>query len=353
MKKLRSRAKLALDIVRRRGLPGLANVAKAAYSLAVEPDVVPGGPLYVQVEPTIVCNLACSFCINPELNRPVKSMTAEQFETILDKIPSLEKVSLVGIGEPLLNKDLMKMLRAAKARQMTVGFTTNGTIMPPRIIEEICDISPDWLHTSLDGATKATFENIRKGANFDAILKNLERLMAALDGASRPEISVWFVGIKDNIHELPALVRLVDGLGIKNLYVQSVHFWGHESWREKNQPQSIANELERVGIFFEQAREEASALGMTLEVCNLPDPNLGRECQWPWRACYITAEGFITPCCIQGSDPTVINFGNIFEQSFGEIWNSPDYQTFRRKLKSPDIPKICEGCTSYYETMRV
>ncbi len=34
MKKLRSRAKLALEIVKRRGLPGLANVAKAAYSLA-------------------------------------------------------------------------------------------------------------------------------------------------------------------------------------------------------------------------------------------------------------------------------------------------------------------------------
>lgn len=353
MKKFRSRASFALEIVRRRGLRGLANVAKAAYSLAVEPDVVPGGPIYVQVEPTIVCNLACSFCINPELNRSVRFMSAEQFETILDQIPSLEKVSLVGIGEPLLNKDLMDMVRAAKARRMNVGFTTNGTIMPPRIIEEICDIRPDWLNISLDGATKATFEGIRLGADFDAILKNVERLMGAMDEAARTEVAIWFVGLNENIHELPALVRLVDGLGIRNLNVQSVHFWGHESWREKNEPQSILTQLERAGTFFEEARREATSRGVSLEVCNLPDPQLGRQCQWPWRACYITAEGFITPCCIQGSDPTVINFGNIFEQPFEEIWNSPAYQDFRRKLKSPDIPKICEGCTSYYDTMRV
>jgi radical SAM protein with 4Fe4S-binding SPASM domain len=353
MKKLRSRAMLALEIVKRRGLTGLINVAKSAYSLAVEPDVVPGGPLYVQVEPTIVCNLACSFCINPELNRSVRFMSAEQFEAILDKIPTLEKVSLVGIGEPLLNKDLMSMLRAAKSRAIDVGFTTNGTIMPPRIVEEICEIDPNWLNISLDGATKATFEGIRHGADFDAILKNVERLMGAMDGAARTEVAVWFVGLNENIHELPDLVRLVDGLGIRSLFVQSVHFWGHESWRERNEPKSLLTQLERVTPFFEQARQEASSRGLSLEVCNLPDPQLGRQCQWPWRACYITAEGFITPCCIQGSDPTVINFGNIFEQPFEDIWNSHAYQAFRRELKSPDIPKICEGCTSYYDTVRV
>jgi radical SAM protein with 4Fe4S-binding SPASM domain len=331
----------------------LANVVKAAYSLAFEPDVVPGGPLYVQVEPTIVCNLACKFCISPELNRSTKFMTAEQFELILDRIPSLEKVSLVGVGEPLLNKDLMKMVKAAKRRRIAVGVTTNGTIMPERLIEDICSTSPDWINFSLDGATASTFEEIRQGANFTQVLSNIESLMKALDSVRGPTVSVWFVGIRENIRELPALVRLVDRLGIKNLYVQSVHFWGHEVWRERNEPLALHMGPVEVEAIFKEARREASRRGVTLEVCNFPDPKLGRQCQWPWRACYITVEGYVTPCCVQGSDPTLINFGNIFEKPFEEIWNSEEYQAFRRRLKSADIPEICIDCTSFYESFRI
>ena len=50
-------------------------------------------------------------------------------------------------------------------------------------------------------------------------------------------------------------------------------------------------------------------------------------------------------------DPDVINFGNIFEKPFNEIWNSPSYQEFRRKLRSDTPPEICIDCTSYYDKL--
>jgi radical SAM protein with 4Fe4S-binding SPASM domain len=57
----------------------------------------------------------------------------------------------------------------------------------------------------------------------------------------------------------------------------------------------------------------------------------------------------VTPCCENGSDPERINFGNIFEQSFADIWNSEQYQKFRLVLQSTDSrPAICTDCPSYH-----
>lgn len=353
IEKLRSKVKTVLGVTKRQGARGLVNVANVAYSRAFEPDFVSGWPLFIVVETTIACNLSCTICTNPEFDRPVTLMSPEQFETILDKIPTLAGVGLTGVGEPLTNKNIMRMVRAAKARGLGAGFTTNGTIMPSETVEEICDVGLDWLNFSIDGATKDTFEKIRVGADFGEVLKNIERLMTALDGQRRTDVAISFVGQSENIHELPELVRLVGKLGINNIYVRSIQVRGSEDLRKRNEERSILAQMDRFRTYLEEASRTASALGVTLWECRFPDPQLGRRCQWPWRSCFISVEGFVTPCCLQGSDPRIINFGNIFEMPFRDIWNSPDYQTFRRRLKSPDIPEVCVGCTNYYNSMSV
>ena len=335
----------------REGIRGLGSLLKSAYDYYREPELLRGAPMFLQVEPTILCNLECKFCINPYLPRTRTSLTLEKFRQVLEQSPRLTKISLVGIGKSFMNKELWPIIREAKARGLAIGTTSNGTTLNDRILHEIVDSGLDWLNFSLDGATKATYEAMRPGAVFEQVLANIRKVVAAVGDRERPELAIWFLANRENIRELPLMVPLVKGLGIPRLRTQGVHYWGHEDWKDKaGEANDIPGLLETLRDVARQARDA----GMDFQALNFPDPAAPRGCKWPWKGSYITADGYVTPCCENGSDPDKINFGNLFQQPYEEIWNSDAYRAFRRELRSTTSrPKICEACPSYHKPIDI
>ena len=336
---------------RRGGWRGLVSLAKSAYDYYREPDVLRGSPLFLQVEPTILCNLECKFCINPYLPRARATLSLDKFRALLEKTPHVAKLSLVGIGESFMNKELWQIVREAKLRGIEIGTTSNGTTLNDHILQEIVESGLDWLNFSLDGATKATYEMMRPGAVFEQVLGNIRKVVAAVGERERPTLAIWFLASRDNIQELPMMVPLVKGLGIPRLRTQGVHYWGHEDWQERERRANDIRELlETLRAVARQAREA----GVEFQALNFPDPTAERGCKWPWRGSYITADGYVTPCCENGSDPDKINFGNIFQQSYEDIWNSEAYRAFRKQLRSKDSrPAICADCPSYHRSVTI
>lgn len=346
--RLTEKAGFVLDVLRTRRLRGLVNLVLCAHDLVWEPESVTSQILYAQIEPTTACNLRCVACdvaFTPK--ERIRQMTLSQFQAILGRLPFLQKVSLVGVGETLLNPNVGEMVRYAKARGIRIGFATNGTFLNADRPAQLIEAGVDWLNVSMDGATKATFERIRVGANFEQVVENIRNLMRVVGRRKRPEVSVWFVARQDNLGELPALVRLVRTLGVRTLCVQGLHFWGKTGWRSAWERQQPSADLIETRQKLQEAQAVAKAVGVRFEYVNISDGAAERSCNWPWRACYITVEGFVTPCCVHGTDPNVLNFGNLLEQSFADIWNGERYREFRRQLKSPSPHSICVDCPSY------
>ncbi|MBI3825268.1 MAG: radical SAM protein [Candidatus Rokubacteria bacterium] len=330
---------------------GVLGAARAAWDYYREPDVVTGSPLFLQVEPTILCNLECAFCINPFLPRTRTSLTLAKFQQLLDQAPSVAKISLVGIGESTMNKELWAIVRHAKSRGIEIGTTSNGTILTDRIFNEIFDSGLDFLNFSLDGATKGTYEKMRPGAVFEDVLANIERVVTEARRRGRPPIAIWFLSTSQNIGELPMMVDLVKELGVTRLCTQGVHYWGHEDWHGRARE---ANSIPELRQTLREVAARARANGIAFQALNFPDVTAERGCKWPWKGSYITADGFVTPCCENGSDPDKINFGNVFQTPYAEIWNSPAYQQFRRDLRDPaSRPPICVDCPSYHRTLTI
>lgn len=330
---------------------GLAAACRAAFDFLGEPLRVRGTPAFLQIEPTILCNLECKFCINPFLDRAREALTLEKFQRILDQVPTVVKISLVGIGESTLNKNLFDLVREAKRRGIEIGTTSNGTILNEKILEGFVHSGLDWLNFSLDGATKETYERMRPGATFEKTLENIRRVVAAVGDRPKPKLDIWFLSTSYNIDELPRMVPLVKSLGIRKLCTQGVHYWGHEDWKDGA---SKANAVPDLLRRLREARDLARREGLEFVAQNFPDPSKPRACKWPWKGSYITADGFVTPCCENGSDPKKINFGNLFETSYRQIWNGEGYREFRQGLKSrARRPKICEACPSYYQTLEI
>ena len=83
------------------------------------------------VEITNRCNLACSFC--PKTKREPRTMSAQEFGLVLSRLEGyVQYVYLHVMGEPLLHPELTTFFALAKARDMKICITTNGTLLQKR-----------------------------------------------------------------------------------------------------------------------------------------------------------------------------------------------------------------------------
>ena len=332
---------------------GVLNLIRAASDLYREPLQVASCPIYIQIEPTLYCNLECKMCVNPLNNRERRHMQLKEFKTILEYIPSVSKISLVGAGEPLLNPDLFDMIDYAKSKGIMIGFATNGTLLNDNVCKGIIESKTDWVNISLDSADKDTYENIRKRASLEALLDNIRSFSAMKADTQIPEISLWFVIMKDNITGLPEVIKLASDLGVKKVSAQLEHNWSNEQIKNRMAGKQAGSLQEALRGVLKKAQAKAKEFGIKFNYVNIPDVSSRRSCKWPWKSCYITVEGFVTPCCLQGANPDVINFGNIFKESFDRIWNGFEYQEFRGRLKSKMPPEICIGCPGYHKRLEL
>src|SRR3974390_3742740 len=74
-------------------------------------------PVCVYLEVTNRCNLLCTTCPRTyEELEPPADMSWDLFRLIVDQLPDLQRAVLHGVGEPMLVKDLPRMVRHLKQR---------------------------------------------------------------------------------------------------------------------------------------------------------------------------------------------------------------------------------------------
>jgi MoaA/NifB/PqqE/SkfB family radical SAM enzyme len=88
----------------------------------------------------------------------------------------------------------------------------------------------DEYRCSIDGARPETYARIRGADLLHKLTDGLEGLIKtkARLQTSTPRISIWCVSTKDNLAELPGLVRLAARLGVPEVYVQQMTYFAQE-----------------------------------------------------------------------------------------------------------------------------
>ena len=87
-------------------------------------------PVCLYLETTNRCNLLCETCPRTfEELEPPADMSWELFTRIVDQFPNIARVVLHGVGEPMMVKNLPRMIRYLKDRGTYVLFNTNGTLL--------------------------------------------------------------------------------------------------------------------------------------------------------------------------------------------------------------------------------
>src|ERR1700693_4788447 len=197
-------------------------------SVQADSDVPEHEPVCLYLETTNRCNLLCTTCPRTyaELEPPA-DMSWELFTSIVDQVPQLERAVLHGVGEPMLVKNLPKMVRYLKDRGTYVLFNTNGTVLNEKNGRALIDAGLDELRVSLAASTAKSYRAIRGKDYFGRILKNVRafRALQEREGHDRPRVSAWLTGLKETIAELPAFVKVAAEIGVREVYLQRLVFF--------------------------------------------------------------------------------------------------------------------------------
>lgn len=320
---------------------------------------------FAQIEPVGQCNLRCRMCAiqfrrDGPPHGPLAFMAIETFRRLLDELPGLETLHLQGLGEPLMHPRFFDMVRDAAARGIRVTTNTNLTLLSERRARECVASGLAELHASLDGASAETFERIRVRAKFSRVKRHLETLLRVRRemGAGHPRVRLVVVVMRENLHELPALVELAHALGVESVFVQHLcHDFGEAGLPAHYRPmrafveaQTLLNDdPARVARYFDRARARAAARGVDLRLPRTerraarPAP----RCDWPWRGPYISYQGDAMPCCMLAT-PDRANLGNMAQQGVEAVWKGRAYGEFRRALASAEPPDVCRSCAVYH-----
>ena len=319
-------------------------------------------PTNLYLETTNRCNLRCRGCILYDGQRePERDITLPDFFMITDQLAGLERVTLHGVGEPLLNEQLPAMIGHLNKRHVYTLFNSNGILLDPKRQRELIESGLDELRISLDAATAAGYKKIRNSNQFDRIVRNLRTLVKLQQARSltRPKLSLWFLGTKDNISELPEFVKLAADIGICDIYLQRlVYYRDAEGYGVAREHKSLRDTDHESLDFVQQSQKLAENHGLRFNASGLCQPldsvqgdgaekNPWSRCYRPQTLIYITASGNVLPCCIAPFatvDYASLFLGNVYKSSLKDIWLGARYQKFRDQLQTTDPPQCCEGC---------
>jgi MoaA/NifB/PqqE/SkfB family radical SAM enzyme len=322
--------------------------------------VVDRPPTCVYLEVTNRCNLLCTTCPRTfeALERPT-DMTWEVFTRIVDQLPDLSRAVLHGVGEPMMVRDLPRMVRHLKGRGVHVLFNTNGTLLDEKRGRGLVEAGLDELRVSLDAAEPQAFERVRGVNAFEGIVANVGAFTALQRElrAELPRVSLWLTGLKETLDQLPRFVQLAHELGVAEVYLQRLVYFQDGQGLARPESTLFENlQAEEEGT-LRRAEELARTLGVRFNASGAAEPEDSIKkrpgdqpwslCRRPWTLMYFTATGRSLPCCIapfslRGYD--AFTLGDATQQTLREIWNGPRYQEFRRALASERPPDACSSC---------
>jgi MoaA/NifB/PqqE/SkfB family radical SAM enzyme len=342
----------------------------------------------VYIEPTNRCNLQCVTCIRNSWGEPLGEMAPATFARIIEGLrdfPSPPDFLFGGLGEPLSHPDIVEMVRQAKALGSSVELITNGMLLEKSLSMQLIDAGLDTLWVSLDGATPECYGDLRLGALLPEVLANIRAFRNCCWTAPspistsayqiKPEIGIVFVAMKRNIHELPQLLNLATELGATRVLVSNVLPYTEEMNKDILYARSLSDMAYKSSIFRldlpKLLIDENTKKSLYLSMQARHSISLVRSHLWEGNnycpfiengATAIIWEGSLSPCLpllhshksyFEGTERSCRRYvvGNINELSIEELWNKPEYLSFRERVQAFEFAPCtyCGGCTFLWE----
>jgi radical SAM protein with 4Fe4S-binding SPASM domain len=300
-----------------------------------------GLPFTLSFEPTTTCNLSCPECPSGLKNftRKIGDSEWEKYQKWINEVHShLIYLYLYFQGEPFMNKDFCKMIKAAHDKNIYTVTSTNGHFLTTRVAEEVVASGLDRLIISIDGSTQEVYEQYRKGGKLDKVLQGTQNMIDAKRklNSKKPFIIFQMLVVAPNEHQIEEVKAIGKKMGVDKVILKTAQIYDFERGNELIPKQDKYSRYKK--------RADGSYI-IKNEMKN--------QCWKLWHSAVSTFDGQILPCCFDKD--AQYTMGKWDDAHFHSIWKSKNYDDFRQKLllsrSQIDICKNCSEGTKVWESI--
>jgi len=241
------------------------------------------------------------------------NMSLDLFQSVVDEAidGGTKAITLASRGEPMMNKNLHKMLAYASGKNLIdLKLNTNATKMSEKISHDILSSDVNELVFSVDSHEKEIYEDIRVRGKFEDVVRNIER----------------FHEIRQKHYSDSKLTTRASGVKVSER--QDIEAF-KDFWLSR---------VDHVGITGAEERWDTYNNDM--------HPELTHSCRYLWERLYIWYDGTVNPCDVDYK--SLLSPGKVGENgTIQDIWRGEALT----KLRSMHLDghraalKPCDRCT--------
>jgi radical SAM protein with 4Fe4S-binding SPASM domain len=280
-------------------------------------------PFVINVDPSSVCNLRCTFCFQSASKmKPTGIMSWDTYKVIIKDIKEfntkIKTLRLYAFGEPLLNPRLPDMIKLAKDSDICedIDMTTNGTLFFPQLSKDIIDAGIDRINISVNGINSEQYKKFsQREVDFDEYVEEISYLHTiSKDCIIFTKINGDTTSKSDQQKFLDIFTPISDGCAIEHVM---------NCWYDFNMKDITPN-------------KELGVYGQPLTHVDV--------CPYIFYSFCIQYDGVVSACFLDWNRQLVI--GNVHKSSLLDIWEGDplkDLKTLMVTKKRKTHP-ICSRC---------
>jgi MoaA/NifB/PqqE/SkfB family radical SAM enzyme len=278
-------------------------------------------PMMCVISFVYICNAQCPNC--PYTNSQIRAdyrdrpiMNEDTFKIIADQCGEYGAwIRISGGGEPMLHPKATELIEYAKKAGAKIGLITNGSRFTEENSRRLLEAQVDMIEFSVDAADAETYAKVRKGLNWDKLLRNIRRIIELrnrLKGATKIIAS----GVNQVDVDIEAVRKFWEPI-VDNFQKRKYLTWGITDASRSADPTPYLAPNERIPcpFLFERLNIDSRGRGM---VCGFD----------------IAAR---------------TDMGNIHDKSIKEIWHGEGFEYYREKHlgRRGDEIELCKNCPDW------
>ncbi len=330
-------------------VPTIANLIKSR--ILPKKEIVQYKPLEISCYITDECTLKCNFCPHhslyrnknyPFLHNSLQDMSFETFKKIIDTFPETIRITLAGVGEPFLNRNIFKMMDYAISKKKLITIISNGTLLKKNL-NELLKRKLFSLCVSLNVESQTEFYRLtnNKEYGFDNIVSALQEFLEK--SKKQIKLDLTYVVSKRNVFNIDKILNFVKEKlpDVSKVMFHNVIYFGIE--QKYPLKETLCDDDLEVVNYIEQIKKQVNNYPFQIVLPQLKRIRSGISCDDFFTQLHIDAEGNVSGC--GRSITPQKEFGNIFQEG-KDVWNNDFFQKMRVMSIKKEFNQhpVCKNC---------
>ena len=294
-------------------------------------------PVYVRIKPTNLCNHNCFFCVyasgyhrdalpnlvssgmHEDIGHSDVIPTPKMFEILDDfKEMGVKAITYSGGGEPLMHRDIVKIMQRTLDYGIDLSIITNGQLLTKERADVLAQSK--WVRVSMDYTTSEQMVAQRgvSQSSFGSVMNNIEHF--AKIKQDDVDLAVNFIIHRDNYRNIYSFAETLKNAGVENVRFSPMWTTDFADYHAQ-----IADEVNEQLAKASELISAKFTLNTTYNIsAKLHSPDR------PYHQCFfmqivpvIGADQLVYACHNKAYDKTGI-VGSIQNQRFKDMWFSEE-----------------------------